>query len=98
MNHRLGVLYQRQGRFQKALHFHSNYLNYSKEQKNTTAEGLAYCGMAECYEALHEPDKAVEALEMYLDVSRNQACPAVYSFWHLLLSGMINVSLVCRLK
>lgn len=72
IDHRLGVLYQEKGDYQKALHFHSNYLEASKKAQDHAAEGKAYCGMAECYEALNDPEKAINSLEMYLDMGRMQ--------------------------
>ncbi|GMH41675.1 hypothetical protein BSKO_09585 [Bryopsis sp. KO-2023] len=72
INHRLGVLHQQRGEYQKALHFHSNHLNMSRQIRDQGAEGQAYCGMAECYEALNDMPKAILSLETYLDISRMQ--------------------------
>lgn len=72
IDHRLGVLYQEKGDYPKALYFHSKHLEASKKLQDHAAEGKAYCGMAECYEALNDPEKAITSLELYLDMGRMQ--------------------------
>lgn len=82
VNHRLGVIYQQQNDWQRALAFQQAYLQLSRHTGDKAAEGMACCAFSECQQRLGDLDGAIKSLEDYLELSTLQVSCQTLAYGH----------------